>query len=102
MAEICVMMSCSLHLLQDSGMHVQKGGRELRPPTFAGHSGEISTFVSHLGEMYHSPTPYTSHRTPFGGLLKNLPPPHFQCAVHASVAIPFELIKLANLVMSFN
>ena len=69
-------------------------------PTFAGHSGGNEHFCRSFGgnegqgdQVPHFcwsfdgnesfPIPYTSNQTPLGEL-KNLPPPHFQCAAHAT------------------
>ena len=48
-----------------------------------GRGAQVPTSAGHLGEMSHSPAPYTSNQTPFGGIKKPAPP-HFQCAVHAA------------------
>ena len=61
---------------------MHKGGRAQTYPPLASHSGEMSTFVGHSGEMSHSLAPYTSNQTS-SWELKNLGL-HFQYAAHAT------------------
>ena len=70
--------------MKTSGMC--KRGRDTQAgaqtPTFAGHRGEISTFVGYLEEMSHLSTPDTSNPTPFQGIEKPALP--LPIAMHAT------------------
>ena len=60
----------------------KKKSREPRRPLLSVMRGKWALFVSHLGEMSHSPAPYISNQTSIWGIEKTWPTLSMCCARH--------------------